>query len=148
MSVLKNEIVNDKYEIKHFIESTSFCDIYTCIDILSKKFVSLSVYLVKDIAEDDLDENGDLREIGFLKLGINGFPKLLGFGHFSCNELEYRYIATEFVSGESVSDRIKRSGPLSISESTNVILKIADIAKNLHNRDNPCLLYTSPSPRD
>lgn len=140
MSELKNIEINDKYTLKHFIESTSFCDVYTAQENGSDRFVSVSVYKDKEIAKDDLDDNGNLREIGFLKLGIDGFPMLIGFGDFLHKTHTYRYIATEFISGESVMDRMKRQGPLSLSEATTVTLRIAEIARNLHNRENPILL--------
>ncbi len=140
MSELKNIEINDKYTLKHFIESTSFCDVYTAQENSSDRFVSVSVYKDKEIAKDDLDDNGNLREIGFLKLGIDGFPMLIGFGDFLHKTHTYRYIATEFISGESVMDRMKRQGPLSLSEATTVTLRIAEIARNLHNRENPILL--------
>ena len=72
-----------------------------------------------------MDDNGDLREIGFLKLGIEGFPTFMGFGEFSNNMEKYRYIATEFISGESVLDRMKRNGPLNEFDATFVVLRIA-----------------------
>lgn len=140
MSQLKNITINERYKVKHFIESTSFCDLYTAQEKTSSKFISLSIYNDSEILEDDLDHNGDLREIGFLRLGIDGFPMLMGFGDFLHKTQKYRYIATEFISGESVMDRMRRHGPLSLSEATTVALRIAKIAKNLHNREKPILL--------
>ena len=140
MTNLKNITINDKYQIKHFIESTEYCDIYTAKEQVSSLLVTLSVYNASKISRDDLDDSDDLREIGFLKLGVEGFPKLMGFGNFSHNTEKYRYIATEFISGESVLDRMKRKGPLNEFDATFVILKIAEIANNLHNREKPILL--------
>ena len=140
MNTLKNITINDKYKVKHFIESTSFCDIYTAQDQDSSRLITLSVYNASKISRDDLDDNGDLREIGFLKLGIEGFPKFMGFGEFSNNMEKYRYIATEFISGESVLDRMKRNGPLNEFDATFVVLRIAEIANNLHSREKPILL--------
>ena len=91
MSELKNIEINDKYTLKHFIESTSFCDVYTAQENGSDRFVSVSVYKDKEIAKDDLDDNGNLREIGFLKLGIDGFPMLIGFGDFLHKTHIYHY---------------------------------------------------------
>ena len=70
MSSLKKIFINDKYKVKHFIESNSFCDIYTANDQESSQLVTLSIYNASKISRDDLDDSGDLREIGFLKLGI------------------------------------------------------------------------------
>ena len=83
MSRLKNVIINEKYKIKHFIDSTSFCEVYSAQSLLDKSLVSLSIYNAAKISRDDLDSNGDLREINFLKTGTTGFPKLIGFGDFS-----------------------------------------------------------------
>ena len=140
MSSLKKIFINDKYKVKHFIESNSFCDIYTANDQESSQLVTLSIYNASKISRDDLDDSGDLREIGFLKLGIAGFPKLMGFGEFTYNLEKYRYIATEFISGESVLDRMKRSGPLNEFDATFVILKLAEIANKLHSREKAILL--------
>ena len=140
MSNLKNIIINNKYIVKHFVESTSFCDIYTAQEQDSSRLITISVYNASKISRDDLDENGDLREIGFLKLGIEGFPTFMGFGEFSNNVEKYRYIATKFISGESVLDRMKRNGPLNEFDATLVVLRIAEIANKLHSREKAILL--------
>ena len=71
MSILKNIIINDKYKIKHFIDSSEFCEIYSANELSSNKLVLFNVYNAAKISRDDLDENDDLREIGptFLLLG-------------------------------------------------------------------------------
>ena len=87
-----------------------------------------------------LVKDGNLRELEFLKLAIEGFPKLLSFGDFTHDLEKYRYIATEFVSGESVMDRMKRVGSLGEFDAIRVGLKLAEIAHNLHSRDQAVLL--------
>ena len=140
MSILKDIIVSDKYKIKHFIDSSEFCEIYSASELSSGKLVFFNVYNAAKISRDDLDENDDLREIGFLKLGIDGFPKLVGFGSFAHQMEKYRYIATEFISGESVLDRIKRNGSLTEFDSINVCSRLFEIANSLHCRQEPILL--------
>ena len=140
MSALKNVQIKTSYQIKHFIDQTSFCTLYTGIDLESSKLVNLSIYKSSKIARDDIGDDGNLRELEFLKLAIEGFPKLLGFGDFTHNLEKYRYIATEFVSGESVMDRMMRVGPLGEFDAIRVGLKISEIAHNLHSRDQAVLL--------
>ena len=53
---------------------------------------------------------------------------------------KYRYIATEFISGESVMDRMKRLGALGEFDAIRVGLKLAEIAQNLHSQDKPVLI--------
>lgn len=140
MSSLKNVQIKTRYKIKHFIEQTSFCAIYTGLDLASSKLVNLSIYKASKIARDDLGEDGNLRELGFLKLAVEGFPKLLSFGDFTYDLEKYRYIATDFVSGESVMDRMKRVGSLGEFDAIRVGLKLSEIARNLHSRDQAVLL--------
>ena len=97
MGKLKNIIINDKYKVKHFIESTSFCEVYSAEELQEKSLVTLSIYNSAKISRDDLDNNGNLREINFLETGISGLPKLMGFGEFNHALEKFRYIATEFI---------------------------------------------------
>ena len=140
MSALKNIQIKTRYKIKHFIEQTSFCSVYTGQDINTSGLVSLSIYKASKIARDDIDQDGNLRELEFLKLAIDGFPKLLSFGEFTHELEKYRYIATEFVSGESVMDRMKRLGSLGEFDAIRVGLKLSEIAHNLHSRAKAVLL--------
>lgn len=140
MSILKNIQIKDRYKIKHFIEETSFCSIYSGIDLENSKQVSLSIYKASKIARDDLDEDGNLRELGFLRLALDGFPKLLGSGDFRHDLEQYRYIATEFIIGESVLERMKRTGPLDEFDAIQVGSKLIEIAHSLHSKNKPILM--------
>ena len=61
-------------------------------------------------------------------------------GEFS-NELEkFRYICSEFISGESALDRVKRVGPLSDIEAVSIIEKVINICDSLHNSKSPILV--------
>ena len=140
MKFNKREIIGEKYEIKNFIEETAFCSIYSAMDKISSNFVSLYIYNAAKISKDDLDEENNFKEIEFLGLGIDGFPRLLGFGDFNHSNERYRYIATEFIVGESVTDRMKRNGPLSQAEATIVCISLVEICDNLHSLGKSVLL--------
>ena len=138
--MLKNVKIKSLYEIKHFIESTSFCEVYSGMDLSDNTMVGLSIYNAAKIARDDIGINGELREIEFLEMGLEGFPKLMSHGSFINNAEKYRYIATEFVSGESVFDRMRRIGQLDEFEAMRIGLKLAEIARNLHQKNEAILL--------
>jgi len=140
MKIKKGFVINNKYKIKHFIDEFTFCETYSATELSNSKLVNLNIYNSGKISRDDLDENGNLREIGFLKMSFKSLPTLLDNGDFNYELEKFRYIATNFISGESVLDRIKRSGPLSEIESINIIEKIIKIYKNLHQVDDPILL--------
>ena len=140
MPALKtNSLINSKYKIIHFIERTSFCEIYTAENIDSKKQICLNVYNAAKISRDDLDKEGALREIGFLKMSIKGFPKYIDDGTFQKDFDSYRYIATQMIGGESVMDRIKRTGPYDEFDAIITINQLLEIANVLHSFKEPIL---------
>ena len=130
---LKGIEIKNLYKVKHFVEKTSYCELYSGIDLSTSKMINLSIYKNSEIASDDLDENGNLKEIQFLELGFEVFPKLLTFGEFSHNSEEYRYIATEFIIGENVKERIDRSGPFNEYDAIKIIVELCNIGEKLHS---------------
>ena len=140
MSFKKGYIINDKYDIKHFIDSFTYCETYSAKNLKDSKLVNVSIYNASKISRDDLDNDGNLKEISFLKLGISGLPVLIDHGEFNHDLEKFRYIITKFISGESALDRIKRVGPLSDIEAVSIIEKVTNISDSLHNSKPPILL--------
>ena len=137
---LKGIEINNLYKIKHFIEKTSYCEVYSAIETATSSMVNLSVYKKSEIAIDDLDEDGNFKEIQFLEIGMDAFPKLKTFGDFEFNGETFSYIATEFIVGESLSDRIKRTGALDEYDTVKIALKLCEVGEKLHNRSKPVLI--------
>lgn len=131
--------IDSQYEIKHYIESTSFCELYSAIDIKTKKPVNIGVYNAAKISRNDLDSDGNLREVGFLKKSIKGFPKYLDDGEFIKGVDKFRFIVTEHIMGESVEDRMKRKGSYDEFDAKFIIYQILDIANELHAFEEPIL---------
>ena len=140
MSFKKGYIINDKYGIKHFIDSFTYCETYSAKNLKDSKLVNVSIYNASKISRDDLDMDGNLKEISFLKLGISGLPILIDHGEFNYDLEKFRYIITKFISGESALDRIKRGGPLSDIEAVSIIEKVTNICDSLHKSKPPILL--------
>ncbi len=140
MSFKKGYIINDKYDIKHFIDSFTYCETYSAKNLKDSKLVNVSIYNASKISRDDLDMDGNLKEISFLNLGISGLPVLIDHGEFNYDLEKFRYIITKFISGESALDRIKRVGPLSDIEAVSIIEKVTNICDSLHKSKPPILL--------
>ena len=136
----KNYLISNRYKIQHFIENRLYCENYTAEDLTTNKMVSISIYNSSKIARDDLDKEGNLREIGFLKMSLKGMPSLVDYGDFSENLEKFKYIATEFISGETVLDRIARSGGLNEFDAVLIINELLSIVDNFHSLENPILL--------
>ena len=82
MSALKNVQIKTSYQIKHFIEQTSFCTLYTGIDLESSKLVNLSIYKSSKIARDDIRGRWQLTRIRIFKISNRGVPKVVELWRF------------------------------------------------------------------
>jgi len=138
-SLEKTYLIDSQYEIKHFIESTSFCELYSAKDINTDKQVSISVYNAAKISRNDLDSDGNLREVDFLIKSIKRFPKYLDNGEFIKGVDKFHFIVTKYISGESVEDRMKRKGRYDEFDATFFINQILDTASELHSFEDPIL---------
>ena len=68
MSALKNIQIKTRYKIRHFIEQTSYCAVYTGHDLETSQLVNLSVYKASKIARDDLGERWKFTRIRVFKI--------------------------------------------------------------------------------
>ena len=44
-----NEEINNLYKVKHFIEKTSYCEVYSAIEIATSSMINLSIYKKSDL---------------------------------------------------------------------------------------------------
>ena len=73
MKFEKGHIINNKYEIKHFVDSFTYCKTYSAKNLKDSKLVNISIYNASKISRDDLDMDGNLKEISFLKIKCDLF---------------------------------------------------------------------------
>ena len=129
----KNDIINDKYQVLFFIQSTSYGHSFR---VKSKE--DGKIYMLKTYEEDRLhdwhfNENGDLIEAEIHK-NIS-HPNISNF--VSCELIEFQkqklYIyIVEFISGETLQERIDREGSPSFAFSLILIKKIMSSISYLH----------------
>lgn len=139
-SLSKKFVINELYEVKYFIEKTTFCEIYSVVNLESGELLTMNLYNAAKVARDDFDENGTLREISFLKLRIKGLPIYYTDGEFKTKDTKYIYYLTQYISGESVLDRIKRKGPFNEFDATKIINEVLKTTQILHSFEDPILL--------
>ena len=72
-------------------------------------------------------------------ISVKGFPKYIDDGEFLKDYDSYRYIATQLIGGESVMDRIKRTGPYDEFDAIITVNQLLEIANVLHSFKEPIL---------
>ncbi|MCB0537817.1 MAG: AAA family ATPase [Bacteroidetes bacterium] len=154
MILKKNDIVNDTYEIKFFIGEGAFGEVYR----VKHKFLGLQVLKVfkeKYVENTDLDTITQEAKI-LSKLTHQNIVRVFETNSFSLKGKKHFFITMGFVSGETLSDLLKRE--ISIPFKLAVKIQI-DFLKGLQaaqsnnvihrdiNPDNILLSYDTAPPK-
>jgi len=144
----KNEVINDTYTVKFFIGEGAFGEVYR----VSHKFMGLQVIkLLKKKYVEGVDTLKITQEAVILsKLTHENIVRVFETNTFQREDENFYFITMEFVSGESISDLLKREIHLPLKLSMKIQtdylkgLSFAQENKIIHrdiNTDNILLSY-------
>ena len=150
MILQKGDIVNNTYTIKFFIGQGAFGEVYR----VEHKFLGLQVL---KLLKTDYVTNSDLdtlinEALILSKLTHDNIVRVFETNTFEKNNTTYYFLAMEFVSGESLSDLLKREISLTLEKSINIQkdylqgLEMAHSNSIIHrdiNPDNILLSYST-----
>ncbi len=136
----KNDIINNEYEVLFPIQNTSYGSSYRVRRIENGKVFMLKIYEKNKLNSWHFNEDGDLLEAEIHKQ-IN-HPNISKF--ISCkminfqNQEIYLYVV-DFISGETLQERIDREGLQSVLFVKNIINKVMSAVSYLHELHNPII---------
>ncbi|OEY72826.1 AAA family ATPase [Salegentibacter salarius] len=135
----KGQFINDKYKITFFLKKGSYAETYRVKDPKGKtKLLKLFAYSKLDRTQ--FDENSDVLEIQVLKKIKH--PNLVNFiesGELLIQNQKYAYAILDFISGETLADRMKREDTLNPYEAKDIISGVLNGLNYLHSFDNPII---------
>ncbi len=135
----KNYLLDDKYEVTFFLKKGSYAESYRVLDKNNNiRFLKLISY--NKLHSTQLDEEGNILEIQILK-NIS-HPNIVRF--FDSNDIvidneRYAYFVLDFISGETLADRMKRELTLPVFEAKQIILGVLNGLNYLHNLSQPVI---------
>tara|TARA_A100001015_G_scaffold305315_1_gene397872 strand:- start:67 stop:924 length:858 start_codon:yes stop_codon:yes gene_type:complete len=137
----RNEVINNTYTIKFFIGQGAFGEVYR----VKHKFLGLQVLKIlkpEYVLNSELDTL--IKEALILsKLTHENIVRVFETNNFQKGGETYYFIAMEFVSGESLSDLLKREIKLSLEKT----LKIqADFLKGLSKAHSNSIIHRDINP--
>ena len=154
MILTKGEIINDTYTVIFFIGQGAFGEVYR----VKHKFLGLQVLKIlksEYVLNSDLDTL--IKEAVILsKLTHENIVRVFETNNFVKGDKVFYYLAMEFVSGESLSDLLKRKISLSLNKAIKIQtdflkgLAIAHLNSIIHrdiNPDNILLSYDEIEPK-
>jgi len=135
----KGFTVANRFEIQFPIGSSSFAQSYRAKETTGK-IVRLDLINLASLSSSYFDENGKLLQLNLLKqIKHSNIPKLLHEGETIIEKQKFALLAYEFISGENLTERLKREGTLSPYTAIPIIIELLETVEYLHNQCEPVI---------
>lgn len=129
-------IIDDKYTIVFFLKKGSYAETYRVKDT-EGKIKLLKLFSYSKLHRTQFDENGDVLEIEILKkIKHPNIVKLQDSGNLILENQKYAYMILDFISGETLADKMKREQTINPYEAKDIILGVLNGLNYLHNLPN------------
>ena len=142
----KKEHIDDKYEVLFPIHQTTYGESYRVKNLDDGKLYMLKLYAKDKLKGFHFNEEDVLRE-AFLhsNLDHNNVVRYVEHRDISISGSNYVYYVVNFISGETLKERIDREGPPSYLTCMNIMEKIGEALSYLHKQKNP-IVHADVSP--
>lgn len=135
----KGQIIDNKYLVRFYLKRGKYTETYRVHNEANEtKFLKLYDY--SKLHRTHFIDNGDVLEIQILK-HIN-HPNVLKYndsGNVIIDGKKFAYIVLDFISGETLADKMKRNQTLNIYETKDIVLGVLNGLNYLHSFDNPII---------
>lgn len=130
----KGQIIDDKYSVSFFLKKGSYAETYR-VQNEAKETKFLKLFDLAKLHRTQFTENGEILEIEILKqIKHSNLIKYTDSGNVVINDQKLAYVVLDFVSGETLADKMKRENTLNIYEAKSIILSVLNGLNYLHNK--------------
>lgn len=137
--LFKGQSINDKYIVTFFLKKGSYAETYRVKD-KEGKIKLLKLFAYSKLNRTQFTENDDVLEIEILKeIKHPNLVKFCDSGELLLDGQKYSYAILDFISGETLADKLKREQSLNIYEAKDIILGVLNGLKYLHSLNNPII---------
>lgn len=133
-----NDIIG-KYTIKFPHKQGAYAETYRVKDAIGKtRFLKLINY--SKLSREQLDHNGKVIEIEIAKqLHHHNLCQYIDSGSIMLGGAQYAWFVTEFVSGETLAERIIRDGTINVYEIKTIAKAVLSALSFLHTQQVPII---------
>lgn len=135
----KGQLIDNKYSVTFFLKKGDYAESYRVKD---KKGVTklLKLFSYSKLHRTQFDQNGDVLEIEILKkLKHPNIVKFEDSGNLLIENQKYAYAILDFISGETLADKMKREQTFNPYEAKDIILGVLNGLNYLHDQQNPII---------
>ncbi|WJJ98227.1 AAA family ATPase [Algibacter luteus] len=135
----KGQSIDDKYKVTFFLKKGSYAETYRVKDQEGKTKL-LKLFAYSKLNRTQFTENDEVLEVEILKeIKHPNLVKFCDSGELPLDGQKYAYAILDFISGETLADRLKREQSLNIYEAKDIILGVLNGLKYLHSLNNPII---------
>lgn len=130
----KGQTIDNKYSVSFFVKKGSYAETYRAQnEAKATKF--LKIFDFAKLHRTQFTESGEILEIEMLKqIKHPNLVKYNDSGNAIIDSHKYTYLVLDFVSGETLADRMKRENTLNPYEAKSIILSVLNGLNYLHNK--------------
>ena len=143
----KGQIVDGKYSVNFFLKKGNYAESYR-VQNEKKETKFLKLFDYKRLHRTQLNASGEIIEINIL--GEIKHPNLLKFvdaGEIIDGTNKYAYAVLDFISGETLTDKLKRDETLSHYDAKDIILGVLNGLQYLHSH-KPAIIHNDITPQN
>jgi len=127
----QNQLVDNRYEVKFFVEGTDCYQKYRVIDNNGKTLL-LKIYNSSKLSKYSFLDDGLLEAEILSSLNANNIIKLVGNGELVSSVSKYHYLVFDFISGETLQEKLEREGAFSQYAAIPLVIDVARALSSLH----------------
>jgi len=131
----KGEIVDDKYKIFFFLKKGTYAETYRVKDNEGNTRL-LKLFIYSQLDRTQFNDDGKPLEIEVLRtLNHPNVVKYHDSGEIIISNQKFGYVILDFISGQTLSDKMKNEGVLNQYEAKEIILGVLNGLNYLHSLD-------------
>jgi transitional endoplasmic reticulum ATPase len=135
----KDQVIDNKYSISFFLKKGSYAESYRVKDKKGESKL-LKLFSYSKLHRTQFDQSGDVLEIEILKkLKHPNLVKLIDSGEIITENQKFAYAILDFISGETLADKMKREQTFNPYEAKDIILGVLNGLNYLHSKQNPII---------
>jgi len=135
----KGQKIGDKYKVTFFLKKGSYAETYRVRNEEGQTQL-LKLFSYSKLHRTQFNEQGDILEIDILKrIEHPNIAKLKDSGELLLDNQKYAFVIFDFISGETLADKMKRDHQLNPYDAKDIILGVLNGLEYLHNLEVPII---------
>jgi transitional endoplasmic reticulum ATPase len=135
----KGQVIDDKCTVTFFLKKGDYAESYRVKDKKGQTKL-LKLFCYSKLNRTQFDQNSDVLEIEILKkLKHPNIVKFEDSGNLLIDNQKYAYAILDFISGETLADKMKREQTFNSYEAKDIVLGVLNGLNYLHNQKNPII---------